>query len=226
MHLALQLNICFFNTHPCLACLILLCRNAALDALTFILTQITEAKLPISILPDSPTNLAAPLQRLYLSSEARDKSTLKASLLGVLGLLLQLIERYNPTGQSAISQQGSAGFPASQAAGRVAAGVSGVEVLNRHWLLQMCRGELSDGNGQLSSAKANEGTVEGMTAALCLMQVGRSFQPQWASLVPLSPATQQPFCLAASLSLLLCCYAGVRRNAACNQNEGHTGASA
>lgn len=142
-------------------------RNGALDALTFVLSQVVDGKIPISVLPDSPTALAAPLQRIYLSSEARDKSTLKASLLGVLGLLLQLIGRYNP---AAADLQPHGNLPASRPAG--AAGVSGVEDLNRHWLLQMCRGELSGVGGELSSAKGSEGTVEGMTAALCLMQVG------------------------------------------------------
>lgn len=143
-----------------------------MEALTFILTRFVDGTLPSSLLPDSPINLAAPLQRLYLSSEARDKSTLRASILGVLGLLLQLTGSYSAAGHS-LASQGTAGQSSNHAASRIAAGgAAGIEVLNRHWLLQMCRGELTDGHGQLGSAKASAGTVEGMTAALQLMQVG------------------------------------------------------
>lgn len=145
-------------------------RNAALEALTCILARFVDSTIPVTLLPDSPTNLASPLQRLYLSSEARDKSTLRASLLGVLGLLLQLTGPYSAAGQAPASQA-TVGQPSSHAASRVAAGI---EVLSRHWLLQMCRGELADAHGQFSSAKANAGTVEGMVAALCLMQAGEA----------------------------------------------------
>lgn len=49
--------------------------------------------------------------------------------------------------------------------------LQGVEALTRHWLLDMCRSELAGADGQLSAAEANQGAIEGMTAALQLMEV-------------------------------------------------------
>lgn len=49
--------------------------------------------------------------------------------------------------------------------------LQGVEALTRHWLLDMCRSELAGADGQLSTAEANQGAIEGMTAALQLMEV-------------------------------------------------------
>jgi hypothetical protein len=155
------------------------CRIYALELLSLLLQLMQEGQLQQTLLPEPPLALAPPLQRIFLSSEARKSKHLRAALLGVLGQLLQLSNNFPASTSS------SGGFPASgrsaatpadarSGGSQAAAGFSrlqGVEPLSRHWLLEMCRGELQGPDGRLSAAEANQGAIEGMTAALALMEV-------------------------------------------------------
>jgi hypothetical protein len=157
------------------------CRIYALELLSLLLQLTQEGQLQQALLPELPSALAPPLQRIFLSSEARKSKQLRAALLGVLGQLLQLssFPASVPASVPASSRRlplasgtGSAGSGGSSHA--AAAGVSrlqGVEQLSRHWLLDVCRGELQGPDGRLSAAEANQGSIEGMTAALALMEV-------------------------------------------------------
>jgi hypothetical protein len=135
-----------------------------------------EGQLQQTLLPEPPLALAPPLQRIFLSSEARKSKHLRAALLGVLGQLLQLssFPASSSSGSDFPASGRSAGTPGSGGSQAAAGGFSrlqGVEPLSRHWLLDMCRGELQGADGRLSAAEANQGAIEGMTAALALMEV-------------------------------------------------------
>eukprot|EP00775_Hariotina_reticulata_P009975 gene9975-10129_t len=54
---------------------------AALGLLSFILSQQVAGKLPVQLLPAGPLDLASPMQRVFLSSDARSNKTLKHALL-------------------------------------------------------------------------------------------------------------------------------------------------
>jgi hypothetical protein len=58
------------------------CRVAALDLLSFVLSQQVAGRLPVQLLPVGPLDLASPMQRVFLSSDARSNKTLKHALLG------------------------------------------------------------------------------------------------------------------------------------------------
>jgi hypothetical protein len=100
-----------------------------------------DGQLQPSLLPEPPLALASPLQRIFLSSEARKSKHLRAALLGVLGQLLQLStfpasSSSSSSGVSALAGSGGG----SQAATGGFSRLQGIEPLSRHWLLDMCRG--------------------------------------------------------------------------------------
>ncbi|KAF8072507.1 ankrd13c [Scenedesmus sp. PABB004] len=138
-------------------------RTAALEVLSLVLGLILEGSLAAALLPEAPLAVAAPLQRALMSSDARKAKTLRASLLGVLGQLLQL--------------SSAPGAPSSQA--RAAASTPGgavglVEPLTRHWLLAECRAELAGPDGRLGSGEVIQGALQGLTVALLLMEPGEA----------------------------------------------------
>lgn len=141
-------------------------RVYALELLSLLLQLIQEGQLQQDLLPEPPAALAPLLQRIFLSSEARKSKQLRAALLGTLGQILQL-SSFPASVPASSRRAAAAGSQAAAGGGRL----QGVEPLSRHWLLEMCKGELQGPAGRLAAAEAHEGAIEGMTSALALMEV-------------------------------------------------------